>query len=132
MHVPDTISQDKVQMRTDEQFVAVPDVPVPVMQKESAHVPNTIPQDKGQLRTDEQFVPLFEGDLVRLHGLRMRPLWNDAEAVVCSYQSSKQRWAVQLLDSGEHALIKRANMELVERWNDQLEQMSAEWWGEPS
>ena len=64
---------------------------------------------------DEQQV--MEGDLLSLHGLLSRPTLNGSQAAALQFHPTKQRWAVQLLDTGEKLLLKRSNLTVLQRFS---------------
>ena len=118
-----------------------------VHESDTVHLPEVIPQARGQRSTaehtadapahmmQEEMVPpqgssgveLCEGDLVCLHGLRLRPALNDSLASLLEYHAEKQRWSVEtLLEPCEKLLIKPANMTVVRRWRDLLDSDSDE------
>lgn len=74
---------------------------------------NTLRQECAQLRMVSQGDVLFPGAAVRLCHLKSRPELNGRVGVTIEHVRTKERWKVQLLDSGETVLVKTANLQIM-------------------
>ena len=61
---------------------------------------------------------LEEGDLVKLQNLQARPELNGHSAAVLEYHTDRQRWAIEMLETRERLLLKRASLVVVGKWRD--------------